>query len=53
MKQFKLAHKITAISLALLFLSVSLSSINDHTYTVGLNNFHKDYLPYSCWGGYT
>ncbi len=42
MKLFNFKNKIIAFSLALLFLFVSLSSINKHTYTVGLNNFHKE-----------
>ena len=56
MKPFKLRHKITAISLAILLGSVSLSSINEHTYTIGLDNFHKEKakgLLFNCWGSYT
>ncbi len=42
MKPFKLRHKITAISLAMLFFLLSLSNINEHTYTIGFDNFHSE-----------
>lgn len=44
MKPLKLKYKITAISLTILLVSVSLSSINEHTYTIGLDNFHVEKL---------
>jgi len=40
MKNFKLHHKIFAIVLATAFAFQSMPEINDHTYTLGIDNFH-------------
>jgi hypothetical protein len=40
MKRFKLHHKAIAILVTLTFLFQSMSDINSHTYTTGIDSYH-------------
>lgn len=49
MKQFKFRHKIFAIAISLFFVFNSMSQINSHTYTTGIDSYHYSCGCFGCW----
>lgn len=43
MKTFSLKYKLVALMLVFAFTFQTMESINEHTYSTGINNYHVDY----------